>query len=115
MIRFFIHAAIVAAGLWLSSKVIPGVSFDSLTTLAIAAVLVAIANAVVRPILVVLTFPLTILTLGLFLIVVNAAMIGLVAVLMKGFVIQGFVPMVLCWVVVTLVSWVASWVMSPRG
>ncbi|HTI67236.1 MAG TPA: phage holin family protein [Caulobacteraceae bacterium] len=109
MIRFLIHVAVVALGLFVAWKVVPGIGFDSYRTLLIAALLLGLANAVVRPILVVLTLPLTIVTLGLWLIVINAAMIGLVSYFLKGFQVRDFIAMFLCWLVVTVVSWVASW------
>jgi putative membrane protein len=106
---FLIRIAIVALGLWLASEIVPGISFRSTGTLIAAALLLAVVNALVRPILVVLTLPLTIVTLGLFLIVVNAAMISLTAFFLKGFEVRGFGAAVLCWLVVTITSWVASW------
>ena len=82
--------AIVALGLWLATQILPGLHFDSAGTLLAAALLLGIVNAIVRPIAVVLTLPLTLLTLGLFLLVINAAMLGLVALLLGGFQISGF-------------------------
>lgn len=109
MIRFLIQIVVVGLGLWLSWKIVPGISFNSLETLAFAALLLGLANAIVRPVLVILTLPLTIVTLGLWLVVVNAAMIGLVAYFLKGFGVRDFIAAVLCWLVVTVVSWVAGW------
>jgi putative membrane protein len=109
MIRFLIHVVVVALGLWLSWKFVPGIGFNSLQTLVIAALLLGVANAIVRPILVILTFPLTVITLGLWLIVINAAMIGLVAYFLNGFRVRDFIAAFLCWLVVTVVSWVAGW------
>ncbi len=109
MIGFIIRIAIVALGLWLASEVVPGIGFRSFGSLIAAALLLAVVNALVRPVLVLLTLPLTIVTLGLFLIVVNAAMISLVAFFLKGFEVRGFGAAVLCWLVVTLTSWAASW------
>jgi putative membrane protein len=63
---------------------------------------------------VLLTFPITLVTLGLFLIVINAAMIGLVSVFLNGFEVRGFVPAVLCWLVVTLVSWASYLLIGNR-
>jgi putative membrane protein len=114
MAAFLIRALLAALGLWLASEIVPGVAFTSLGSLAAAAILLGLVNAVVRPVLVILTLPLTIVTLGLFLIVVNAAMIGLVALLLNGFVIAGLVPAILCWIVVTLTSWVGSWFVGER-
>jgi len=109
MMDFLIRAAIVALGLWVSAQTIKGIEVHSFGSLVAAAVLLAVVNALVRPVVVLLTLPLTVLTLGLFLLVVNAAMIGLVSVFLKGFEVRGFVPALLCWLVVSIVSWVASW------
>ena len=106
MHRFIIRAVIAAVGLALAAMLLPGVSYDNLITLAIAAILLGVVNAFVRPILVVLTLPLTIITLGLFLLVVNAAMIGLVAMFLKGFVVKGLMSGVLAGIIVSITSWV---------
>ncbi len=108
MLRFIVQAVVTALGLWLASQVIDGVGFSDTTTLIIAAVLLGIANAIVRPILVLLTFPITVLTLGLFLLVVNAATIGLVAVLLDGFVVDGLWPGIGAAIVTGIVSWIAG-------
>lgn len=108
MLRFIVQAVVTALGLWLASQVINGVAFTDTTTLLIAAVLLGVVNAVVRPILVILTFPITILTLGLFLLVVNAATIGLVALLLDGFVVDGLWPGVGAAIVTGIVSWLAG-------
>jgi len=106
--RFLIQAVISALGLWLAAAVVPGITVDGWVTLALAAVLLGVANAVVKPILVFVTFPITVITLGLFLLVVNAAVLGLVALLLPGFSIAGFVPAVLGALLVSLVSWAGS-------
>ena len=76
---FLLHWAITAFGLWVAAHVFKGMRFDSGGALAVAALLLGLANAVVRPLLVVLTLPLTLLTFGLFLLVINALMLMLVA------------------------------------
>jgi putative membrane protein len=108
MSGFLIRFAAAALGLWLSAQIVPGIRVSSLTTLLFAALLLGLANAIVRPILVILTLPLTIVTLGLWLIVVNAAMIGLVALFLPGFQVRDAVAAVLCWLVVTAVGWAVS-------
>lgn len=108
MLRFIVQAVVTALGLWLAAQFVPGVGFSDTTSLILAAVLLGIANAVVRPILVVLTFPITVITLGLFLLVVNAATIGLVAVLLDGFVVDGLWPGIGAAIVTGVVSWVAG-------
>ena len=108
ILKFILRALIAAAGLWLAARLVPGVSYDNLTSLLIAGVLLGIVNALVRPIVFILTLPITIVTLGLFLLVVNAAMIGLVAVLLKGFMVDGLVPGVLAAIVTGVVSWIGQ-------
>jgi putative membrane protein len=108
MVRFVVQFLVTALGLWLASRVVPGVGFTDTTSLLLAAVLLGVVNAIVRPILTVLTFPITVLTLGLFLLVVNAAMIGLVAVLLDGFVVDGLIPGVGAAIVTGVVSWIAG-------
>jgi len=90
MVGFLLRAAISALGLWVASLLLSGIRFESTAKLAIAAVLLGVINAVVRPIAFILTLPLTLVTLGLFLFVLNAAMVGLVARLVPGFTISGF-------------------------
>jgi putative membrane protein len=106
MISFLVRLAISALGLWLASVVVPGVRVDGIATLIVAAVLLGVANAIVRPILTIVTFPLTLVTLGLFLLVVNAAVIGLVAMFLPGFAIDGLLPGVGTAVVTGVVSWI---------
>ena len=113
MLRFIIQFAVTAFALWLAGQVAPGVAFLSIGSLLAATLLLGIANAVVRPILTFLTFPLTLLTFGLFLLVVNAAVIGLVAVMLGGFVVDGFWAGIGAAVVTGLVSWVAGWFIGP--
>jgi putative membrane protein len=107
--------AISALGLWLADQALDGLRFDSLSDLAAAALLLGIVNAVVRPLAVFFTFPFTLVTLGLFLLVINAAMLGLVAWLLDGFHIAGFWPALGGWAVVSLTSWIASGFVGERG
>jgi putative membrane protein len=114
ILKFILKALIAALGLWLAAKFVPGVAYDTLTTLLIAAVLLGIVNALVRPVIFVLTLPITIVTLGLFLLVVNAAMIGLVAMFLKGFTVDGLVPGVLAAIVTGVVSWIGQVVIRDK-
>ncbi len=114
MISFLIRVAVVALGLWVASKIVPGVAVADWRVLAIAALLLGVVNALVKPVIVLLTLPITFITLGLFLVVINAAMVGLVAYFLEGFQVAGFVAALLCWVVVTVVSWVASMFIGDR-
>lgn len=115
MTGFFLRAAIVALGLWLATQVFPGLQFDGPGSLLAAAVLLGIVNAIVRPIAVVLTLPLTLLSLGLFLLVINAAMLGLVALLLTGFTISSFWTAIGASLLVSITSWLASGVIANSG
>ncbi len=115
MVGFLLRAAISALGLWLASMVLPGISFESTGKLAIAALLLGVVNAIVRPIAFIFTLPLTLVTLGLFLFVLNAAMVGLVARLVPGFTISGFWTAMGAAVIVWIVSWLASGLIGSKG
>jgi putative membrane protein len=114
-VGLLIRLAIGAMGLWLASAIVPGIRVDGAGTLLLAAVLLGLVNALVRPLVVLVTLPITVLTLGLFLWVVNAAMLGLTAWLLPSFHIEGFGSALLGALVVGLTSWVASWYVGPRG
>ena len=87
---FLLHWGITALSLWVASLVFKGLKFDNVSSLVIAALLLGLANAIVRPLLIILTLPLTLVTFGLFILVINALMILLVARLVKGFTVSGF-------------------------
>jgi putative membrane protein len=106
--RFLLRAVFAALGLWVASKIVPGVVVTNTGSLVAAAVLLGIVNAFVRPIVFVLTLPLTLVTLGLFLLVVNAMMIGLVAVMLDGFQVHGLLPGMLAAIVTGIASWIGS-------
>lgn len=115
MSGFLLRFLISALGLWLATAVLPGIHIAGIGTLLIAGVLLGLVNAVVRPVLVILTLPLTIVTLGLFLLVINAAMLAFVAWVLPGMSIAGFWSALFGSLVVSLVSWLASWFIGPRG
>jgi putative membrane protein len=108
MVRFILRILVAAAGLWLSDRLIDGVVAEGLTTLLLAGLLLGIVNAIVRPVVTVLTFPLTVLTLGLFLLVVNAAMIGLVSLVVPGLEVHGLWAGIQAAVVTGVVSWIGQ-------
>ena len=115
MLGLLIRLAIGAAGLWIASRLVPGMSIEGTGTLVLAAFLLGLVNAIVRPLAIVLTFPITIVTLGLFLLVVNAGMLALVAALLDGFQLAGFGSALLGSIVVSLTSSVADWTIGPSG
>lgn len=115
MTYFFFRAAVAALGLWLASEWVDGLDFDSGGTVILAAILLGIVNALVRPLAILLTLPLTIVTLGFFLLVVNALMLGLVAALLDGFQVAGFWDAFWGALIVSLVSFAASLLFGPKG
>ncbi len=115
MIGFLLRLLAGAVGLWLASKIVPGIHIRDVETLALAALLLGIVNAFVRPLVILLTLPLTLLTLGLFLLVINAAMLWLVSILLHGFQVHGFIAAFWGAIVVGLVSWLASGFISSAG
>ena len=108
IIRFILRALVAALGLWIASRYIHGIHVRDTTALLEAAVLLGIVNAFVRPIVFVLTLPFTLITLGLFLLVINAGMLELVAVFLHGFTVKTFVAALLGSIVVSVVSWIGS-------
>ena len=115
MVGFLLRAAITALGLWVASELLSGLTFDAPSKLILAAVVLGVVNAVVRPLAFILTLPITVVTLGLFLLVLNAGMVGLVAWLIPGFEISGFWTAVGASVIVSLVSWAASSAIGTNG
>jgi putative membrane protein len=115
MLGFLIRAALVALGLWLATVWVPGVYIDSPATLVLAGVLLGVVNSIVRPIAILLTLPMTILTLGLFLLVINAAMVALVAWMLPGMHVAGFGAAFWTSILVALVSMVGSWFVGGKG
>ncbi|HEX3845511.1 MAG TPA: phage holin family protein [Steroidobacteraceae bacterium] len=116
MTGFVLRALISAIGLWLATLSVSGIRIDSPGTLVLAGLLLGVVNAVVRPILVILTLPITILSLGFFLLIVNTAMVALVASMLPGFHIYGgfwsaFATALIVWIT----GWLASWLIGPRG
>jgi putative membrane protein len=110
-----LRTLIIMLGLFLASSLIPGVEITGFGSFLLAALLLGLVNAFVRPIAFLLTLPLTIVTLGLFLFVLNAAMFGLVAALLDNFVVAGFWSALFGAIVVGITSTIASWYIGPSG
>jgi putative membrane protein len=115
MIGFVFRAVIAALGLWVATRWVPGIRIDDATTLVLAGALLGVVNAFVRPVMIVLTFPITLATLGLFLLVVNAAMLGLVALLLPGFTVAGFWAAFFAAIIVSITGWIGSWFIGSQG
>ncbi len=108
MPRFFAHWIITAIALGVAAWILPGVHVSSLIALVVAGLVLGLINAVIRPVLVILTLPITVLTLGLFYLVVNGIAFGLAAWLVPGFNVDSLGWAVLGALVVGLVSWFAG-------
>jgi putative membrane protein len=112
---FLLRALLVALGLWLSTIWVSGVRIDTPATLVLAGVLLGVVNAVIRPIAIILTLPMTIVTLGFFLLVINAAMIGLVAWMLPGMHLAGFWAALWTSLICSAVGMIGSWFIGPKG
>lgn len=111
----FIRTLIYMLGLFLASQLIPGVFIEGLGSFILAALLLGLVNAFIRPLMFFFTLPLTIITLGLFIFVVNAAMFGLVAAMLDNFQVSGFWSALFGAVIVSITSTIASWYIGPDG
>lgn len=109
MTGFVLRAVIASFGLWIATEWIDGFAIDSASTLLLAALLLGIVNAVLRPLMILLTLPFTVLTLGFFILVVNAAMLALVSSMLPGFDITSFRSAFFGALVVSMTGWVGSW------
>jgi putative membrane protein len=101
-----------AGAIYAAAYVVPGISFQGFGTALIVALVLGLINAVLKPLLVLISFPFIILSLGLLLLVINAAMLKLAAGLLDGFAIDGWIPAILGSIVITLVSMVANAVLD---
>jgi putative membrane protein len=110
-----LRTLIIMLGLALASAIIPGVAITGTGSLILAAFLLGLVNAIVRPIAFLLTLPLTIVTMGLFLFVLNAAMFGLVAAMLNNFYVAGFWSALFGAIIVSITSTVSSWYIGPEG
>lgn len=113
--RFIVQAIAAAVGFWLASRFIHGVHVGGWESLLAAGVILGVINALVRPILILLTFPLTLLSLGLFLLVVNGVTVWLATAFLHGVRIDGLWHAILTAIVISLTSWLAVGLLSGRG
>jgi putative membrane protein len=107
MLHFLVRAAFAAFGLAIAARLVSGITYDAPMTLALAVLLLGVVNALLRPLLILLTLPLTVLSFGLFLLVINAGMILLVSRIVPGFQVAGFTPALLAALITGVTSWAA--------
>lgn len=112
---FLLNWVVVAAALWVTSQIVPGVTVTGWGALLAGAAVLGGVNTVVRPVLTILTLPITLLTLGLFYFVVNGAAFGLAAALVPGFDVASFLSAVLGALVTGLAAWLVGAVLKPAS
>ena len=115
MMGFLIRLSLNALALLLVSTVIPGIKVQGLLPALSAAFFLGLINAVVRPIILILTLPLTILTLGLFIPVINACLLKLVSLMIQGFEVHGFWSAVFGAILLSLVSGLLNLFINDHG
>jgi putative membrane protein len=112
-VRLLLHWVLSAVAVWIVAHVVPGISVSGPVAALIAALVIGLINATLGLLLKILTFPLTLLTLGLFWFVINALMLELAAAFVRGFEVRGFVPALIGAVMLSLVSSVLQWLVMP--
>jgi putative membrane protein len=106
---FLVHWIVMSLSLWVTSYVFSGMKFTSTSALIISALLLGFANAIVRPLLILFTLPLTLVTFGFFLLVINALMILLVSALVRGFTVSGFWTAFFASIFISVLSFLLGW------
>jgi putative membrane protein len=114
-VGFLIRVLVNAVALWLATEIVPGIEARGVRTVVVAALVLGLVNAIVRPVLLVLTLPLTLVTLGLFLFVLNALCLWLTSAVVPGFEVRGFWPAFWAALIVSALSWVVNGFVSDRG
>ncbi|HYU08875.1 MAG TPA: phage holin family protein [Gemmatimonadales bacterium] len=112
---FLVRLLITALGLWVADQLLPGIVITGTGALIVSALVLGAVNALIRPILFFLTLPLTILTLGLFVLIVNGISLALVAWLVPGFHVAGLLSATLGAIIVGLTGWVVSAFVGGSG
>ena len=111
--RLLLHWVLSAVAVWIVAHIVPGIYVTGPTAALIAALVIGLINATLGLLLKILTFPLTILTLGLFWFVINALMLELAAALVNGFYVRNFIAALIGAVMLSLVSSVLQWLVMP--
>jgi len=112
---FLLRVLVNALAILLAASIVPGIEVGGLVPALVGGLLLALVNAVVRPVLIILTLPITILTLGLFLLVLNGLCFWLASAVVKGFLVAGFWSAFFGALIVSIVSWIATTLISDSG
>ncbi|HWU34754.1 MAG TPA: phage holin family protein [Methylovorus sp.] len=113
--NFLLHWAIMSLSLWVASYLFNGIKFSGVPSLLVSALVLGFANAVIRPVLFFLTLPITLVTLGFFVLVINALMIMLVAKLVKGFQLSGFWTAFFASIFIAIFTLIIEWMLPSQG
>lgn len=114
MVRLVAHWVLNAAALMLVAYLYPGVAVESFAVALAAALVLGLVNMVIRPILVILTLPVTILTLGLFIFVINALLFWVVTQVVPGFQVQGFGAALLGSILYSVMTLITGWLFARK-
>jgi len=114
-VRLLLHWILSAVALWIVAYIVPGISVSGPVAALIAALVIGFVNATLGLLLKILTFPLTILTLGLFWFVINALMLKLASMFVRGFYVRGFLPAFIGAILLSVVSSILQWLIMPRS
>jgi putative membrane protein len=112
---FLIRVLINALAIYFTAAIVPGIELNGVMAALGAGLVLGLVNAVVRPVLIVLTLPFTVVTLGLFLFVLNGLCLWLTSLLVKGFEVHGFWAAVFGALLVSIVSWLLTTSVSDKG
>jgi putative membrane protein len=114
MVSIITRWLIITGAILIASMVVPGIKVDSLLTTILAAALLGLINVFIKPVLIILTLPLNILTLGVFTFFINAFMLELVAYFVKGFEVQSFLAAFLGSLIISVVTWFANYYINIK-
>ncbi|CAN5642844.1 phage holin family protein [soil metagenome] len=114
--RFLIRWFVSSLGLWIAAGLLGGerISYESIPVIVIAGLILALVNTVIKPIIVILSLPAILLSLGLFMIVINGLMVLMVSWLYPQLVVAGFVPAMIAGMVIGLVNYLVSMILEDR-
>lgn len=112
---FVVRLLITALGLWVADQLLGGITITGTGALIISALLLGVVNAIIRPIILILTLPLTVLTLGFFVLIVNGISLAIAAWLVPGFHVAGLWSATLGAIIVGLTGWAASAFIGGSG
>jgi putative membrane protein len=115
MVRMLLHWIVSAAAVWITSRVVPGFYVSGAAAALIAAIVIGLVNATIGVLLKFITFPLTIVTLGIFWLIINALMLKLASAFVPGFHLRGFGAAFWGAIVLSLVNMLLKWLVLPRN